>query len=183
MTITPELMVAYRDVGASDLRLRLGAPIRVGLTTRTMAAEGWTVQLRILAASHQVVLDRDDAATRTFTETVSCDMNVDDPGQRLPVDLATDVSGAHYRCRATVQRFDSSRFDSEVETLLADLADQPGAFAATYPGRPLAATALRACIGNDRVVSWQTWHTYPQSGEVVFTDSRLAPAPVGDERR
>jgi hypothetical protein len=39
---------------------------------------------------------------------------------------------------------------------------------------PPAFTALAArSLGADASVAWTTWHGYPQSGELVITESRL----------
>ena len=39
-----------------------------------------------------------------------------------------------------------------------------------FPGEPHAVTAI-VSESTDDSISWHTWHTYPQAGEVVVTTS------------
>ena len=58
---------------------------------------------------------------------------------------------------------------------VAEVAGTP-ALLGRFPRHPLAVTALFAQVDNT-MVTWQTWHVYPQSGEIVETRSELNCAP------
>jgi hypothetical protein len=46
-----------------------------------------------------------------------------------------------------------------------------------FPGDPLAVTGVRARFRSPTVTSWRTWHSYPQTGELVVTCTRVERRP------
>jgi hypothetical protein len=55
---------------------------------------------------------------------------------------------------------------------VARLARDPDALVGVFPGLPNAFTGIR-CRAIGAVLSWETWHAYPQTGELVRTKSAL----------
>ena len=47
-----------------------------------------------------------------------------------------------------------------------------------FPGDPLAVTGVRARFRSPTVASWRTWHSYPQTGELVVTSTRVERRPA-----
>jgi hypothetical protein len=164
----------YVDTSAADLSLALGGPERPALHVLDLALPGGTrVHLRLLGASHQVMLD---APGTTLAETVACL-----PGRtpELPAAQRDDDTG--YRFTATVRRPDD--LHTEITALRAELAGDPYALVGVFPGDPDAVTALRVrpvvdptlpgAAGAGRSVGWQTWHAYPQTNELVLTETMV----------
>ncbi|MGC1214244.1 MAG: DUF2617 family protein [Micromonospora sp.] len=154
----------YVDTSAADLSLALGGPERPALHVRELALPGGLrLRLRLLGASHQVVC-------AALTETVACL-----PGRppHLPGTLHDDASG--YRFTATVLRLDADGLRTRVARLRADLADDPYALVGVFPGDVDAVTALSVRPDPpDGTVGWRTWHAYPQSNELVLTETVVA---------
>ncbi len=167
------LPVAYRDVRAADLALRLGLPTQPALAVRTLALGGWSVVLRILAASHQVFVSRNSEVV--CSETVACPDDSATHPEPLPRRCSRRLATASYELSSAVERTEPPAFGRRVDDLLDGLGDHPHALCATYPGDDHAATALRAQLDPHGSASWSSWHCYPQTSEVVVTESRLAP--------
>jgi hypothetical protein len=168
-----ELPVAFRDACAADLRLHLGLPPQVALATRRVCGEGWTAELRILGASHQVLIRQGERIA--CSETVAC--HLADEGRPLDAIPRRGPEGSDYEFRATTVHLSPGDFRGYAEDVLSKHVDDPRALCARFPGDELSATAL--CLdpgaGQDGAwLSWQTWHTYPRTGEVVATASRTA---------
>lgn len=176
------LPTAFRDVSAADLRLQLDLPGQQALASRVVARGGWSVDLRILSASHQVLVA--PPGSDVWSETVACTGVGDEPDEQLPTRYATDRSGARYRFRSATSRLGTAAFRTAVDRLLVALADDPTALCGVFPGDASGMTGVQARFRSDRAASWRTWHTYPQTGEVVVTCSRVerrparAPTPV-----
>ncbi|MEJ3743404.1 DUF2617 family protein [Actinomycetes bacterium KLBMP 9797] len=141
------LDVPYADSTAGDLSFALGLPVLPALHTLRLSA---TLELRLLGASHQVVAG-------DLVETVACL-----PGRAPHLPPSVDDPG--YRFAATVERLDRT----VAAALWRDLVRDPRALVGVFPGDPDAVTALRA---DDH--GWQTWHAYPQTGELVVTRTVL----------
>jgi hypothetical protein len=170
-----ELPVAFADARAADLGLHLGLPPQSALAVRTVNGDGWTAELRILGASHQVLIER--GAATVCSETVACHL----PGSGSPHAPLPDRHriGSHYEFRSYVVRLETAEFRRAVEDLLRNHGgDQEGrTLCARFPGDELGATALRLDPHDGREAAelcWHTWHTYPRTGEVVTTSSRAA---------
>ncbi|MFE9694169.1 DUF2617 family protein [Micromonospora sp. NPDC005806] len=154
----------YVDTRAVDLSLALGGPERPALYVRELTLPGGLrLRLRLLGASHQVVCG-------DLTETVACL-----PGRppHLPDSLHDENVG--YRFIATVLRPTGAGLRSRVAALRAELADDPYALVGVFPGDVDAVTALSVRPDPpDGTVAWRTWHAYPQTNELVLTETVVA---------
>lgn len=151
--------VAYADVTAASLCLALDLPPQPALDATPVDLGGVLVELRVLGASHQVIVDG------AVSETVAC---LDGPGGPLPA--VVERSG--YRFESGVERVSLPTLRRRAELLRRDAAADPRALAAVFPGSPDALTAL-SCRRTARGVAWTTVHLYPGTGEVVTTRSEL----------
>ena len=169
-----ELPVAFRDARAADLGLHLGLPPQDALAALTVDGNGWTAELRILGASHQVLIKQ--AGRIVWSETVACHLaDGGDCLSPLPRRHRPGSASSNYEFRSRVVRLAPAGFRRSVEDLLHRLAGDAHALCATFPGDELGATALRLHPADGRggsPMSWRTWHTYPRTGEVVTTASR-----------
>lgn len=150
------LQLPFADVRASDLSLTLGALPEPALEVLHLDLDGVPLELRLLGCSHQAIAPG-------LSETVACRPGA--PGHLPPV---SEQDG--YRFEARVERMHAGR----VRALLAEAQADPAALAAVFPGPQDAFTALRARAVPGGV-SWETWHGYPQTGELVHTWSVLRP--------
>ncbi|AVT28536.1 DUF2617 domain-containing protein [Plantactinospora sp. BC1] len=168
------LHTAYEDTTAAELSHALDTPEQpalhlLDLGLAHLGRPGTRLQLRLLGASHQVVLE---GPAGNLIETVACL-----PGRRpeLPATLADPATG--YRFTARVRRLAAAEMSARAARLRRDLADDPYALVGVFPGGPDAITALRvarrADPGGDGTggIGWRTWHAYPQSGELVETET------------
>lgn len=164
---------SFTDTRAHDLAWALGRGPQPSLATLDLELTGARVQLRVLGASHQVLLD---AAAGPCSETVACM-----PGSRtpLPLGVSTRLGNYEYEFAARVESLSAGSFAGRTQELLALVAEHPQGLAGVFPGNPHAFTALLAqCEGPQ--VHWRTWHSYPQERRLVATRTRLsAPAPPG----
>ncbi|MFD6415070.1 DUF2617 family protein [Streptomyces sp. NPDC060194] len=169
------LNAAYSDTRASDLAWALGREPLPALATLDLALPGVTMQLRLLGASHQVLLEQDGA---TCSETVACL-----PGGSTPLPLGVakrlDCGEREYEFAARVEELTPTQFARRAQELLALVADHPHGLAGLFPGSPYAFTALLAQYREGQV-HWRTWHAYPQEGQLVATRTRVgARVPAG----
>lgn len=162
----------YEDTSAADLSLALTTPERPALhvldltVPQSSLAGTGGLRLRLLGASHQVVLDLPDGQ---LIETVACL-----PGRPAELPSALDDAATGYRFAARVLRLDPAQMSVRVGALRRELADDPYALVGVFPGGPNAVTALRARVGDPATggrISWDTWHAYPQTGELVETET------------
>ncbi len=158
---------AYSDTRAADLAWALGREPQPSLATLDLELDGAQVQLRVLGASHQVLLRCRGA---TCSETVACM-----PGSRTPLPLGVSkrIGDIEYEFAARVETLSPGSFSGRAQELLALVADHPHGLAATFPGAPDAFTALLA-HRHEGQVHWRTWHSYPQEGRLVATRTRVA---------
>jgi hypothetical protein len=106
---------------------------------------------------------------RDWSETVAC--LPDRPGA-LPARDEQVVGDYTVTFEARVER--PADFAASVSAVIAECAADPLALVAEFPGSPLAVTALSAGTSGAGV-TWQTWHAYPQVGELVWTSSVVSP--------
>ncbi|WP_431679588.1 DUF2617 family protein [Kitasatospora sp. KL5] len=165
------LQTAYTDTRAGDLAWQLGGDPLPALAVRDLSFDapsggGATLQLRLLGASHQVVVA---AGPGNCLETVACL-----PGRRtpLPARVAERVADWEYEFAARIEELPAHTFAARAQELLALVAEHPYGLAGTFPGDPCAFTALVAQCEETRVL-WRTWHAYPQEGRLVCTRSSL----------
>jgi hypothetical protein len=131
----------YADTTAADLRFALDLPELPALATLTLdTGPHRRLELRLLGASHQVVLH---TPAGRLTETVAC---LPAAADGLPRRLVRP----DYAFRAEIRRLRG--------TLNAR------ALAGEFPGSPDALTVIAA-----EGTTWWTVHAYPQSGEIVRT--------------
>lgn len=148
----------YIDTTAADLRFALGLPPQPALRTLTVELDRGPVLLRLLGASHQVRFGGVD-------ETVAC----------LP-SLTTALPEAFhrpgYRFTATVRTLAPAAFAEACEDLRRRAGLDEHALAGVFPGARDALTVLsaRAVPGG---AAWWTAHAYPQTGELVLTESTV----------
>ncbi|HEX6354336.1 DUF2617 family protein [Actinophytocola sp.] len=152
----------FADSRAADLSLAYGLRPLPALGTHRVTLGGMTLELRVLGASHQVLLG-------DWSETVAC--LPDRPGD-LPAREERTVGDHVVRFAASCDR--PADFASTVARIVAECEADPHALVAEFPGSPLAVTALSAWEAEGGV-SWQTWHAYPQVGELVWTSSVVSP--------
>ncbi|MEU1280704.1 DUF2617 family protein [Streptomyces sp. NPDC005805] len=156
------LAIPYLDTGADQLSFTLGRSAHPALAVRETRVAGVDVRLRLLGASHQVFAG-------PVRETVACLPGV---AGGLPESAVHEFDDWTYRFGARVRTLSGAAFGAEVERLLARAEASPDALYGVFPGSPHAVTALT--VGPDaHGLTWRTWHTYPQSRQIVATHTRL----------
>ncbi|MFI7243062.1 DUF2617 family protein [Streptomyces qinglanensis] len=161
------LNTAYTDTRAHDLAWDLGRAPLPALACMDVELDGTHVQLRLLGASHQVLLGDEYGGC---CETVACLPGSSTP---LPLGVSKRFTGWEYEFAARVERLSPSSFSGRAQELLALVADHPNGFAGTFPGAPSAFTALLV-QRHEGQIRWRTWHSYPQEGSLVSTRTRVA---------
>ncbi|OEJ25863.1 hypothetical protein BGM19_20400 [Streptomyces agglomeratus] len=160
------LKTAYTDTRAADLAWALGREPLPALAVRDLQLNGAVLQLRLLGASHQVLLEEDEGSC---SETVACMPGSSTP---LPLGVAKRLGEWEYEFAARVETLTQGQFAGRAQELLALVADHPNGLAGTFPGSPHAFTAMLAQRYEGQV-RWRTWHAYPQEGQLVVTRSRV----------
>lgn len=161
-----DLDVAFSDTRAGQLGFSLTAAPREPLATADHTIGTLTFSIRLLGASHQIVV-HDDA--HELCETVAC---LPDITTALPESFQADgylFSSRVVECAPDALADMLGQIEAEVESHAG--AGLP-ALLGRFPGNALAVTAVTAEL-DDAALTWRTWHTYPQAGEVVVTSSRL----------
>jgi hypothetical protein len=160
------LELPYADVRAGDLRHSVGGDPLPALDTLIADTPYWRVELRLLGCSHQALVDGGEE----ICETVACEPGLE--GALPPLSIGGARTG-DYAFRARVERLSPPAYEARAEALLAVAANDPHALVGVFPSAAGAAfTALRLDTLPGQV-AWSTWHGYPQSGELVVTESRL----------
>jgi hypothetical protein len=172
------LEVPYRDVRAADLSWSLDVPDQSPLHSKSYRVGALDVEVRILGASHQLVVRSGERLL--CRETVAC--RTDEPGP-LPVAIERELDqGYRYEVRCEVRTVCAEYFPAWVAALRDYAAHLPAATIALFPEIPDAVTAvvLESLPSTLHGVLWRTWHTYPQSdggGDVVATRTVLHLGP------
>lgn len=169
------LQTAYTDTRAADLAWTLGKEALPALAVLDLELSGARLQMRLLGASHQVLLEEGDA---TCSETVACMPGSSTP---LPLGVAKRIGAWEYEFAARVEKLSQGAFAGRAQELLALVADHPHGLAGTFPGSPHAFTAMLARRHEGRV-RWYTWHAYPQEGQLVVTRTSVGLAPRSRRR-
>ncbi|MGW8530793.1 DUF2617 family protein [Nocardiopsis sp. NPDC055824] len=162
----------FVDTGADDLVWTLGHPPTEPLASRSLRVAGARVELRVLGASHQVVV-APDSGGGALVETVACLPGL--PGG-LPGRAERPDRGG-YRFNSLVESLARDELADRVERLHREVADSPGGLLVAFPGDPLAITALHLTPLGGSPLGWRTWHAYPQTGELVTTTSTMTTPP------
>ncbi|MEW2632938.1 DUF2617 family protein [Streptomyces sp. NPDC048389] len=157
------LTAPYLDTDADQLSFTLGRPAREALAVRDLTVGGLDVQLRLLGASHQVFAG-------PVRETVACLPGVEGG---LPDSAQQEFGDWSYHFSARVEHFTAARFSEQVALIRSrsDASPETGLYGA-FPGSAEAVTALTVERHGDGL-GWRTWHTYPQSRQIVATHTRL----------
>ncbi|MBD0861602.1 DUF2617 family protein [Gordonia sp. zg691] len=165
------LAVTYADTSAAQLGFSLSAPLQEPLAQEDGEIDGISVSVRLLGASHQVLVE--DGSQR-ICETVAC---LPEVTSALPQSF--QESGYYFRSR--IEQATPDQFAALVEQLAARVTEQMAtghpSVMGRFPGEPLAVTVI-VTESSDNTVTWHTWHTYPQAGEVVITSSRIDRGPI-----
>lgn len=159
----------FADSRAADLSLAYGLRALPALGIHRVALAGIDLELRVLGASHQVLLRRDGGE---WSETVAC---LPDRAGSLPAREETVSAGLRTTFEARCHRLDADDLAARVAGIVLDCAADPHALVGEFPGSPLAITALRAWSTTGGGAAWRTWHAYPQAGELVETLSEVGP--------
>ncbi|WP_335980988.1 MULTISPECIES: DUF2617 family protein [Streptomycetaceae] len=162
---------AYTDTRAGDLawcldKEALPALATLGVRVGEAAALHADVELRLLGASHQVLVD---AGRDNCSETVACLPGSQAP---LPFGVSRRVGTWEYEFAARIEHLTPGSFTARAQELLALVTDHPQGLAGTFPGDPNAFTAMLVQC-REGSVRWRTWHAYPQEGRLVATRTRL----------
>ncbi|OIJ87648.1 DUF2617 family protein [Streptomyces colonosanans] len=160
------LNTSYTDTRAADLAWTLGREPLPALATLDLELAGARLQLRLLGASHQVLLEE---ARGTCSETVACLPGSSAP---LPPGAAEQIGDWEYEFAARVEDLSPGSFADRAQELLALVSDHPNGLAGVFPGSPHAFTAMLA-QRREGQVHWRTWHAYPQDGQLVATRTRV----------
>lgn len=166
------LKTAYSDTRAGDLAWALGRGPLPALATLDLELSGLRVELRLLGASHQVLLDEGFGGC---SETVACMPGSSSP---LPLGVSKCFGEWEYEFAARVETLSPGSFAGRAQELLALVAEHPHGLAGTFPGCPDAFTALLV-QRHGAQVHWRTWHSYPQEGQLVATRTRVAARTAG----
>lgn len=170
-----EIDVPFRDAAAADLgwALEPDAPPPATLARIDVPVGPCAVALHVLGASHAVELTLPDG-TR-LTETVACGLS----GGRALTDAPDrlELHGVEYAFSAHVDAPGAAAVVALSRELHDHLNADPAGVVATFPGVPGAATGLRARAERGGA-AWDTWHLYPERGEVVRT--RTVALPIDD---
>ena len=124
------LKTAYTDTRAADLAWALGREPLPALAVLDLELTGAKLQLRLLGASHQVLLDEERG---TCSETVACMPGSSTP---LPLGVAKRLGEWDYEFAARVETLSRGSFAGRAQELLALVADHPNGLAGTFPGSP-----------------------------------------------
>lgn len=156
------LQVPYVDTSAGELVWTLDHPQVPALATRSVPLPGGDVELRVLGASHQVVLRH---AGALLIETVACLPGVE---PHLPETAVRPANGRTYRFESRVADVTAGELRHQASELRRD----GDVFLAAFPAEPDAVTALRL-DGDTSGVRWRTWHMYPRNKQIVHTSTEV----------
>ncbi|MPZ80312.1 MAG: DUF2617 family protein [Actinophytocola sp.] len=172
----------FADSRAADLSLSYGLEPLPALTTLRVVLPAVELELRVLGASHQVVVGP-GAATwppssislwpSSWSETVAC---LPDRLGTLPDHEEAVIDGLRVRFAARChRRLTAGELAAKVAGIVRDSENDDRVLVGEFPGVPYGVTALRAWPESGGA-AWRTWHAYPQAGELVETLSAVRPA-------
>lgn len=181
--VVSTLAVPYRDTRAAALGWSLDAaeqPAFAVLDVPTPAAG--PVHLRVLGASHQVVLRGSDGSAR-LTETVAC---LPQPLPPLPATVNAVRGDLRYDLCSEVVETSAAGFAAEVDALLERYGPDRGGLIGRFPGDPRAVTVLWVDLGApirtpNTLARWRTWHAYPRHRQIVRTTTVVRVGEKGGE--
>ncbi|MEV6108171.1 DUF2617 family protein [Streptomyces sp. NPDC051940] len=159
----------YLDTDADQLCFSLDLEERPALAEKSVTVGGLGVTLRLLGASHQVFAG-------PVRETVAC---LRGTVEGLPATYTRSLPGWTYDFSASTRRLPPEGFGAQVTRVLERVAGAEHSLCGIFPGSPHAVTAVvveavdRPPGAKGAGLLWRTWHTYPQSGQIVTTYTRL----------
>jgi hypothetical protein len=161
--------VPYADAHAADLSYALGLRPVDALKARTVEVGELRCELRILGCSHQVLVE----GGAVLSETVACLPEACETARALPRAYQARAGDMRYRMVSRIGALPdrAGTLDELIERHAADTSSLVGVFR----GDPHAFTALSARELPGGGVAWDTYHAYPQAGELVHTRSTLEP--------
>ncbi|MFI6980834.1 DUF2617 family protein [Embleya sp. NPDC050154] len=162
------LTTTYTDTRADALGWCLGLPALPALAERHVEIGGLKLELRLLGASHQMLITPDRGEGDAVSETVACLPGAATP---LPARAATRLGRWEYEFTALTQRLEDAAFVARVREIVALATGHRYGLIGEYPGLPYAVTAM-VVEGCGAGAVWSTWHTYPQECRIVNTRSR-----------
>lgn len=154
----------FADSRAADLSLAYGLPRLPAVGEHRVRLHGVDVELRLLGASHQVILG-------AWSETVAC---LPDRADTLPDREEIVENGLCFQFAAQTLHLAGPALAERVAGIIRDCTLDPDAIVGRFPGSPFAITAVRAWEEKDGT-SWRTWHAYPQASELVETRTVVRP--------
>lgn len=154
----------FADSRAADLSLAYGLPRLPAVGEHRVELHGVNVELRLLGASHQVILG-------AWSETVAC---LPDRADTLPAREEIVENGLCFRFAAQTLRLAGPALSDRIAGIIRDCTLDPNAIVGNFPGSPLAITAVRAWE-EKAGTAWRTWHAYPQAHELVETRTVVTP--------
>jgi hypothetical protein len=160
------LAVPFVDTSAAALRWHLDDRPRAALAVRAVRLGTIDVELRVLGASHQVIVRDGDA---TVGELVACG----EDGATLPSARCHELDAHTYALSSTVRLGSRVTIHRAVNRLVRAAADHERAVVAAYPGDADAVTAIAVDATPSGGLRWRTWHAYPRTGELVVTRTVL----------
>ncbi len=104
-----------------------------------------------------------------LSEVVACVPGVEGT---LPAQLSSSWAGGEYTFRSECLVLGRDEHARRSRTLLRRLGAEPNALVGVFPGLADAFTGIR-CRAAGAAIAWETWHSYPQSGELVRTAGTL----------
>ena len=157
------LAVPYVDVAADALGYSVGLPALPALCRTRLVVPGGVVDVAILGSSHQVHVV---AAGVDLRETVACLAD----GDTAPLARRDEP----YRFTPRVERLRHGDFRRRVDALRRAVAVDPLGLVGVFPGDRHAVTAVTVrADAAGRTIAWRSVHAYPNTGEIVTTDSEL----------
>lgn len=157
------LEVPFLDASAEQLVWQLDAPLQPALAVGQVAWSWCTLEVRLLGASHQVVVR--PAEGPECSELVACRPG---SGGGLPAFVSDQRAGFSYHFDSSIERVPATVLAERANELVERLSGDSHALVGSFPGSPHAVTAVEVVAGG-----WRTWHLYPQTGQIVTTSTQL----------
>lgn len=161
----------YADTAAAHLAWSWGLAPLPALAARTVRLGGIVLDLRVLGSSHQVLIE---GPAGSWSETVAC---LPGDGAALPDQASIALDGWCYTFSARRQVLGDADFRAAAGEAVARAERSPGGLVGVFPGESHAVTAVVAerLRGRREGVLWQTWHSYPRTGEMLTTQTSVVP--------
>jgi hypothetical protein len=164
-----ELDVPFVDAKAADLALALGAPRQDAVSVLSLSCGGYQVELRLLGCSHQALISADGYE---LSELVACQADASGP---LPAAAAERRGGRSYEFAASTRVLSRTDYAALAQSVTNGVAALDQGLVGTFPAPDGAFTALRFTSDpSGDLIKWKTWHGYPQTDEIVLTESQIA---------